>query len=164
MSIENIGRIKGENLANLHSWCEEHRKLLSPTLSRYARGRQELWLRRYCDLRRDPTIVQGYRNERIEALGERLLPGFHIGLFLLYPPKTCILPHRDHGCLAPTAVSVNLSDVVFVLNEERHELKNGDVTRFNSKSLHATEPKETERFALIFWHLKEKYVKPIKGE
>ncbi|HEY9295748.1 MAG TPA: hypothetical protein VIQ31_05135 [Phormidium sp.] len=166
--VTRTGTIRGANLDSLHQWLKEHRSKLQPTVSKFAVGRKELWIRRYCDLRRNPTIKEGYRNDRIEALGERVLPGFHIGLVLLYAPGTCIKLHRDHGVFQPITVGVNLGRGVFCVanhNMNTHdtqvnrlELEDGDVIQFNNKIPHATEPSEQERWSIIFWHLKDKYL------
>ncbi|MDY7015525.1 MAG: hypothetical protein SVX43_18400 [Cyanobacteriota bacterium] len=163
-----IGRIVGENLTSLHQWCEDHRSLLYPTVSPYARGRKELWIKRYCDLRKIPTIKDGYRDERIEALGERLLPGFDIGLLLLYQPGTKIGLHRDHTVFKPMAAAVNLGQATFVMAEQPRKgekvrpiartLNDGDCISFNTKILHGIEPVASERWSLIFWHLKPEYL------
>jgi hypothetical protein len=166
--IEYIGKITGKNLEELHQWCEDRKHLLKPTLSRYAIGRKELWVRRYCDLRKTPTITEGFRDERLEALGERLLPDFHIGLVLLYQPGVKIGLHRDHSVLKPLAASVNLGEVMFLMAElpckgeklkpKRYHLKDGEVTRFNTKILHGIEPVISERWSIMFWHLKDIYL------
>ena len=87
----------------------------SSAISRYAKGRQELWIRRYCDLCKNPTITEGFRDERLEALGEKVLPNFDIALLLLYQKDIKINLHRDHTVFQPIAVGVNLGDVVFLM-------------------------------------------------
>ncbi|MFP4009671.1 MAG: hypothetical protein ACLFV6_16970 [Spirulinaceae cyanobacterium] len=166
--IEKISQINDSHLLALHQWCEERRPLLRPTVSRYAKNRRELWIRRYCDLRSPATISDGYRNDRIEQLGERVLPNFDIGLLLLYSPGTQINLHRDHTVFEKTAVSINLGQATFKiaqtprkgekLNPQRYRLQDGDVIRFNSKLLHGIEPVQIERWCLVFWHLKQEYL------
>lgn len=165
--IERIGKIRGDSLVDLHQWCKDHNHLLKPTMSRYATGRKELWIRRYCDLRRNPAITEGYRDERIEALGEHLLPGFHIGLVLLYPPGIEIKLHRDHSAFKPVAASVNLGDAVFFMTQPSqpsisYSLSDGDAIRFDVKIPHGVEPVSNERWSIVFWHLKDEFVNPTK--
>ena len=172
--IELIGKIKGKNLEDLRQWCVDHKHLLKPTLSRYATGRQELWIRRYCDLGKTPTITEGFRDERLETLGEYLLPGFHIGLVLLYQPGVRIRLHRDHTIFKPLATSVNLGDVTFLmakapckgekLEPKSFHLADGDVIKFNTKILHGTEPAVSERWCIVFWHMKDMYLWPVKRD
>jgi hypothetical protein len=155
-----IGQITDENLTALHQWCENRRTLLKPTVSSYANGRKELWLKRYCDLRRKPTISEGYRDERIERLGERLLPGFDIGLLLLYAPGTRINLHRDHTVFQPMTAAVNLGQATFVMTEQPRKgeklqpdyyaLNDGDCICFNSQVLHGIMPVEQERHLYHF--------------
>lgn len=166
--IEKIGYIQGHHLLALHQWCFEQRPLLQPTVSRYAKGRRELWIRRYCDLKSPATISSSYRNDRIEQLGDRVLPNFNIGVLLLYSPGTNINLHRDHTVFEKTAVSVNLGQAIFKiaqtprkgekLNPQHYHLQDGDIIRFNSKLLHGIEPVKIERWCLVFWHLKEEYL------
>jgi hypothetical protein len=163
-----IGQITDENLTALYQWCENHRALLKPTVSSYANGRKELWIKRYCDLRRKPTISEGYRDERIERLGERLLPGFDIGLLLLYEPGIRIKKHRDHTVFQPMTAAVNLGQATFVMAQQPRKgeklqldyyaLNDGDCICFNSKVLHGIMPVEQERWSIIFWHLKPQYL------
>lgn len=164
MHLQRVRKIQGNDLEKLHQWCEERRELLTPTQSGYARGRQELWLRRECDLGKNPTIIQGYRDEFIENLGEQILPGFYIGLLLLYAPDTCIKLHRDHTVFAPIAATINLGDAVFLMAEtkqdfpDRYALEDGEVIQFNTKKLHGIEAVTSERWSIILWHLKPQYV------
>jgi hypothetical protein len=166
--VEKIGRIQGQNLQDLHDWCQNHRYLLKPTISRYAVGRQELWIRRYCDLKKQPVITEGFRDDRLEALGNRVLPNFNIGVLLLYQPGVKINLHRDHTVFSPTAVSINLGAATFFMAEmekkgtelkhQYYSLTDGDVTRFNCKILHGIEAVDNERWCIVFWHLKKQSV------
>lgn len=163
--LEKIGKIRRQNLRDLHDWCENHRYLLKPTISHYAKGRKELWIRRYCDLKKQPTITEGFRDERLEALGDRVLANFDIGLLLLYQQGVKINLHRDHTVFSATTVSVNLGEATFLMAEmvqkgeklqpQYYHLTDGDVIRFNCKILHGIKAVNKERWCIIFWHLKE---------
>jgi hypothetical protein len=162
--LEKIGKIQGQNLQDLHDWCQNHRYLLKPTISRYANGRKELWIRRYCDLKKQPVITEGFRDDRLEALGDRVLPNFDIGLLLFYQPGVKINLHRDHTVFSPTAVSINLGEATFLMAEmvkkgaklqpEYYHLTDGEVIKFNSKILHGIKAVNKERWCIVFWHLK----------
>lgn len=155
------GSLSEQASIELRLWCNKHRNLMTPSKSRYAQGRWELWIRRKTDLRRNASVVEGYRNERIEALGERILPHFDIGLLLLYPRGVEIRWHQDHRIFQPIAVSVNLGDAKFGIlpKIEKHqkpqffEVGNGDIIKFNCKLEHCIEPVSKERWAVIFWNL-----------
>lgn len=166
-----IGKLQPQAIADLKEWLEARRHLLKPSLSRYAPGRAELWLKVACDLRSPPTLSPGYRDERIEALGERLLPGWDIGLILKYPPKVAIGLHRDHRVFAAReAVAVNLEETNFLMAARPQAgenprptafcLQTGDCISFNPKKLHGTTPIETERWSIIFWYLRPEYKTP----
>lgn len=166
--VEKIGKIQGQNLRDLHYWCQNHRYLLNPTVSQYAKGRKELWIRRQCDLRKQATISEGFRDERLEALGDRVLPGFDIGVLLLYQPGVKINLHRDHTVFDSTAVSINLGEATFLMAEmgkkgtelkpQYYPLTDGDVIKFNCKILHGIEAVNTERWCIVFWYLKGKSI------
>lgn len=167
--IELIGRVKGQSLRDLKQFCQEHYSLLKPTISTYATGRKELWIRRQCDLRKTPTILEGYRHQRLEDFGERLLPNFHIGLLLFYPPQTQIKLHRDHTVFEKIGVGVNIGKAKFLMAETPKKgekkiqpisyfLNDGDCLKFNTKILHGIESVNKERWAIYFWHLKRQYL------
>ena len=168
MRLEKIGRLQGKNLQELHNWCQNYRYLLKPTISQYATGRKELWIRRYCDLRKQATITEGFRDDRLEALGDRVLPNFDIGLLLFYQPGVKINLHRDHTVFSSMAVSINLGEATFLmadmvekgakLKPEYYYLTDGDVTKFNCKILHGIEAVNKERWCIVFWHLKAKSI------
>ena len=163
-----IGKIKNQNLIDLHNWCENHRHLLKPTVSTYAKGRQELWIKLSCDLRKNPQIKASFRDERIEQLGKRLLPDFHIGLVLLYPKGTRINLHRDHTVFEKIGVGINLGNATFITAETPRKgetikpiyypLNDGDCYQFDTKQLHGIESVKEERWGIYFWHLKQEYL------
>jgi alkylated DNA repair dioxygenase AlkB len=162
--VKMVGKVQGQNLYDLHDWCQNHRYLLKPTVSQYATGRQELWIRRTCDLRKQATITEGFRDDRLEALGDRVLPNFDIGILLLYQPGVKINLHRDHTVFASTAVSINLGEATFLMAEmgkkgtelkpQDYPLTDGDVLKFNCKILHGIEAVNKERWCIVFWYLK----------
>lgn len=155
--IDKIGTIQGKNLKDLHQWCEDHKSILSYTVSRYATGRQELWIKQKCDLKKNPTITEGFRDDRLESLGNRVLSNFDIGLLLFYPKGIEIKPHRDHTVFDTMAVCINLGKANFFIGEENYNLSDGEIIKFNCKIVHGVQKVDQNRWSIIFWHLKEKY-------
>lgn len=56
--IEIFGQIS--NVTELLAFCESHQHLMQNTLSTYAQGRKELWIKHKCDLRKQATITEGF--------------------------------------------------------------------------------------------------------
>ena len=161
--VKKKGSLSSDTLEYLLQWCEDKRHLLSPTLSSYAKGRQELWIKKRCDLRKDFCITPAYKDQYINQLGNLVLPGFDIGLLLYYPAATNITPHRDHTVFNKTAICINMTETSFFINDDPskpykgYRLKKGDVIEFNCKHLHSTKLLDKDRWSIIFWYLKPQY-------
>lgn len=153
--------------------------MMFPSVSNYAPGRMELHLRRFVQLR-------GYQNggktlvrrlgehylsrfhdlDRVEKLGERLLPNFHQGLVLFYPAGSFIRPHRDSPAYRSGAASVNVSGIAkFLISEtqdtgrmETYTLRPGDCIRFDNKQPHGVEKLEGDRWCICFFYLKPEFL------
>lgn len=166
MSIELVklkGRLGEQTLTNTELWCNQIKPLLNPTLSTYAKGRQELWIKKKCDLKKNFTLTSSYEDEFISSLANAVLPNFDIALVLFYPAGTNINPHRDHTVFASTAICINLQDTIFNITDDpnkhfvRYNVNKGDVIQFNCKHLHATETNTKDRWSIILWYLKSQY-------
>lgn len=148
------------NVTELLAFCENHQHLMQNTLSKYAQGRKELWIKNKCDLRKQATITEGFNHPKLNELGNKLLPNFDIGLLLFYPPNTQIKLHRDHSILSNIGVGINLSPSTFMITDDINKapmeikLKTGYCYRFNTKLLHGIKPVTSHRYAIYFWHFK----------
>lgn len=145
------------DLPELYAWVKKHQQIMTPTISRYAQGRRELWIKRKCSLQRKPVISQGYFDKRLYRLANNVLPNFDIGLFLYYPPHTQITPHKDHFVFNNDAVLINLGDATFVHDNKEYPLTDGVVWQFDCKVTHAIKPVSKDRYSFIFWTLKPSF-------
>lgn len=165
-----IGRISGEDLAELWKWVES--LPLSPTAirSRYAPNRSVKCFGIASNLQ---SIAKGRARlfqtddpgSRIRSLGERLLPGWHS--LLVCGGDTTIHWHRDHGHFAGMAVMVNLGEAFYFerdyeQGELQHHLTDGLVIQMNTKLLHKAMPLSTPRYNLTFRHLKPEFLSQVE--
>lgn len=170
--MEIIGRIDGENLAELWEWVGS--LPLSPTAirSRYAPNRSVKCFGVASNLQ---SIAKGRARlfhtddpgSRIRVLGERLLPGWHS--LLVCGGDTTIHWHRDHGHFEGVAVMVNLGEAFYFerdyeQGELQHHLSDGLVTRINTKLLHQAVPLSTPRYNLTFRHLKPEFLTQVEAD
>ncbi|MBD2461404.1 hypothetical protein H6G89_10125 [Oscillatoria sp. FACHB-1407] len=168
--MEIIGQVQGDNLTELWEWVQS--LTLSPNTirSRYAPNRLVKCFGIASNLQ---SIAKGrarlYRVEdpgdRIRALGERLLPGWHS--LLVCGGDTTIHWHRDHGHFEGMAVMVNLGEALYCerdydKGELQHTLTDGLVIRINTKLLHKAVPLSTPRYNLTFRHLKPEFVPQVE--
>lgn len=160
--VEVIGRIQSA-LADLHQWANQQ-PVSTLIQSRYARGRLEAYYGMGITLSKQPERYAALDDERVNALGDRLLPGWHSALLCKYLPGICIHPHRDHTCFERWAVMVNLGDAIFIEYPDKERittpLRDGDVVRINTKILHGIEPVPSERYSLTFRTLKPEFLTP----
>ena len=157
-----IGTIRSD-LSDLHQWARQQpvRALIQST---YARGRLEAYYGLGITLSKQPELYAGIDDERVNHLGDRLLPDWHSALLCKYLPGVCINPHRDHTCFERWAVMVNIGEAVFIEYPEKERittpLQDGDVVQINTKILHGIEPVMTERYSLTFRHIKPDFLTP----
>ena len=100
-------------------------------------------------------------DNRIQALGDRLLPGWQS--LLVCGGDTTIHWHRDHGHFAGLAVLVNLGEACYMerdyeQGELKYDLTDGMVVRINTKLLHQAVPRSTPRYSLTFRHIKPAFL------
>lgn len=148
------------NVTELLAFCENHQHLMENTVSNYANGRKELWIKYKCDLRKNPTMIEAFNHPQLNNLGNKVLPNFDIKLLLFYPPNTQIKLHRDHSVFSNLGVGINLSPSTFLITHDINKppketkLKTGYCYRFNTKLLHGIKPVKLPRYAIYFWHFK----------
>lgn len=170
--MEIIGRIEGEQLPELWAWVQS--LSLSPTaiISRYAPNRLVKCFGVASNLQ---SIAKGRARlrrtddpgDRIRALGNRVLPGWHS--LLVCGGDTSIHWHRDHGHFEGMAVMINLGEAFYferdyVQGELQHRLTDGQIIRINTKLLHKAIPISTPRYNLTFRHLKPEFISQVEDE
>ena len=157
---EIIDHIPSNTLTDWHHWLYEQ-PVSELLCSRYARGRRECYHGLGVTLQKTPTIYPAIRVNRVQALGDRYLPGWHSALLCEYQPGIGINPHRDHTCFMTWAVMVNFGQAEFVEYPSREKiitpLTDGAIVRLNTKILHAVRPVQSLRYSLTFRQLKPEY-------
>ncbi|MGF1499284.1 MAG: hypothetical protein ACFB8W_21025 [Elainellaceae cyanobacterium] len=167
--MEVIGQISGENLRALWGWVESLALSATAIRSRYAPNRRVKCFGIASNLQ---SIAKGRArlhrvespDERIQALGERLLPGWHS--LLVCGGDTTIHWHRDHGHFVGQAVMVNLGEALYMERDYEqgqleHTLTNGLVVRINTKLLHKAVPLSVPRYNLTFRHIKPEFLPQV---
>ncbi len=171
--LTRLGKINSVNLVELKQLCLEYERKMFPS-NNYAPQRREVHIRRFVRLpktRNDMPkvdliseklggkyIIQFRDIERVEALGDRLLPGFHQGIMMFYPSGANMKRHRDHWIYAKGAAQVNVSgNAVFTLNGLDYALTDGDCIGFDNTLPHSVRA-ESDRWAICFFKLKPKYL------
>ncbi|HEY9829249.1 MAG TPA: hypothetical protein V6D26_01630 [Stenomitos sp.] len=180
-TFKRLGRIEGQALQELQDWCLSIKGLMKPSVSGYAQGRLEMPIRTVVGLGKNPKPAVPVSKkiaavtDRIEVLGDRLLPGFHQGLLLWYPAGTQIKAHRDAPAYATfgkaqgKAASVNaIGNATFFISESqdankvtRYPLAEGDCIQFDNKQPHGIETVTEDRWVICFFYLKDEYLPTI---
>jgi hypothetical protein len=167
-----LGHLERENLAELWEWVKSLPLSSTAIRSRYAPNRLVKCFGIASNLQsiakgRARLIQTDDPGQRIRALGDRLLPGWHS--LLVCGGDTTIHWHRDHGHFMGTAVMVNLGEAFYFerdyeQGELRHHLTNGMVICIDTKLLHKAVPISTPRYNLTFRHLKPEFLPQVEAE
>lgn len=180
--ITRLGKLEGEELANIQNWCQSIKSQMFPSVSQYADGRLELHLRRFVSLasaksgkKAEVKLIEPGRYagaEVIEALGEKLLPDFHQALVLFYPAGTQIKVHRDSPAYASGAAQINImgrarffiSGCQDTRRMEPYWLEEGDCIAFDNKQPHGIDRVMCDRWCVCFFRLKSEVLQDVKVE
>lgn len=171
-TLTRLGQISNSNLVELQQQCLEYRRWMFPS-NKYAPQRYEVHIRRFVKLPakgQQPKIdlvseklggkyIKHFREiERIEALGDRLLPGFHQGILMYYPEGAKMKRHRDHPIYAKGAAQVNVSgEAILNIDGADYSLDSGQCVRFDNSLPHSVKAL-SERWCICFFYLKTKYL------
>jgi hypothetical protein len=144
--------------------------LLQPDVSRYAVGRQRLWLNRGWDLgaRR---FMAGHQDPTLWSWCQRLWPDAELGLIVY--GSVGIDRHRDDSYADYRAVSINLGEVGgWGFQQFRDHIgpgpqterppivlrpKPGTIIEFNCKDPHWVESPAPDRWGINLWSVAPKY-------
>lgn len=167
-----IGNINASNLAELFELCQEYQRCMFQS-NGYAPKRKELHIRRFVRLpssgnppkvelvadKLGGNYIKHFKDiERIEALGDRLLPGFHQGILMHYPEGASMKRHRDHWVYARGAAQVNISgEAILSVDGTQYPLTSGECIRFDNMLPHSVRAL-SERWCICFFYLKNKYL------
>ncbi|BAY41280.1 hypothetical protein NIES2111_56760 (plasmid) [Nostoc sp. NIES-2111] len=180
--ITRLGKLEGEELAQIQDWCKSVKSKMFPSVSQYADSRMELHLRRFVSLAgaksEKKTVVKTVDSsmypgaEMIETWGEKLLPDFHQALVLFYPAGTQIKVHRDSPAYASGAAQINImgrarfsiSGCQDTRRMEFYWLEEGDCISFDNKQPHGIERVVSDRFCVCFFRLKAECLEGAKVE
>ncbi|MBD2364667.1 hypothetical protein H6G36_26435 [Anabaena minutissima FACHB-250] len=180
--ITRLGKLEGDELAQIQNWCKSIKKQMFPSVSQYADGRLELHLRRFVSLtgaksgkKAEVKLIEPGRYagaDVIEALGEKLLPDFHQALVLFYPAGTQIKVHRDSPAYASGAAQINIlgrakfsiSGCQDTRRMESYWLEDGDCIAFDNKQPHGIDRVVGDRWCVCFFRLKAECLEGARGE
>ena len=154
-------QIQNEAVASLERLSDA----LVPDVSNYAKGRTRFWLEHEAPLGKTQPWRPGVKDASLWAFCKDVWGKAHMPLSLdlglaAYGP-TGINPHRDATYAHEDTLLINFGEASFRYARSRdgadfdsYELMPGDVYRFDSKHLHASEPKADDRWVIILWHCK----------
>ncbi|NEU77195.1 cupin domain-containing protein [Hassallia byssoidea VB512170] len=155
--IQKIGYIR-RDLNILHSWCKCQSGMGQMHNSRYAFNRTHKWFKHSVILSPNPTITQGYWDERVFRLGNRIYPEWDCALLCHYGLGGHMKPHTDHVVFHFFTVLVNIGYCTFRIGNEEHLLDDGQVISFNSNIPHELLPVSSERASLTFRRIHSIYI------
>lgn len=152
---------------------------MQPDPSRYAIGRYRLWLFKQPHLTQC-KVTPGYQNEKLWNFSQHLYPGCHTALLTFGGSARGINSigkidwHRDANYALPVARGINFgayatfgydndrkNSTPGATTEQIFQLNIGDVFEFDCKHRHALLEHEPNRFSIIFWKMRERYLNGI---
>lgn len=152
--IETIGYVRTD-LQSLHDWTNHQFGMRSMSSSRVAFGRTHKWFGyKVILLKPNAVIKKGHWDERVNRLGDRILPGWDCALLCHYRPGVGMKPHYDHPVFEPLVGLVNIGYATFRIGNQEHKLEDGQVIKFDSSILHELLPVVSERWSLSFRRIK----------
>lgn len=164
-----LGKISNLEKNHLIRWFEKNQRLFVKSKTSYATNRYELPLGYTVNLK--TGVVTKLRSkllgsDRIEKLGNNLLPGWSQALCLWYRTGSQMRLHRDHSIYDCGAVSLNVSGTVeFKLSESQGKLlpkvfrrTDGEWIHFDNKQPHGVEVLTQERLCICFFKIKPEYL------
>jgi hypothetical protein len=172
-SLEILGKISSEKVAQLRSHLETHYKpLLANDKSNYAPGRKIAWVAAEWGLK-DKDFKPAVQDDKLMELILQVYPDAELALVTLSSQQgQGIGYHRDDSYANADARSINIGDaewgyqtakqsmVAYDPKEDRttpiveSKLDSGTITRFNSKNAHAALHTEAERWSINIWSVK----------
>ncbi|MEH2395121.1 MAG: hypothetical protein V7K21_26875 [Nostoc sp.] len=158
MNFDTIGYIR-RDLQSLHDWCPYQSKMKSMSSSRIAFDRTHKWFGyEVILLKPNAKINPGNWDERVNRLGNRILPGWNCALLCHYRPGGGMTEHCDHSVFEPLVALVNIGRATFRIDNQEYHLEDGQVIRFDSSILHELLPVVSERWSLSFRTIKPQYL------
>ncbi|TVP65404.1 MAG: hypothetical protein EA343_03500 [Nodularia sp. (in: Bacteria)] len=83
-------------------------------------------------------------------LGNLIYPGWDCALLAYYRPGACMTEHRDHSVFESLLVSVNIGQATLRIDNDKYDLQDGQVIKFDSHIPHELYPVTSDRWSLTF--------------
>ena len=160
--IKTIGYVRTD-LQNLHDWTNHQFGMKSMSSSRVAFDRTHKWFGyEVILLKPNAKINPGNWDERVNRLGDRILPGWNSALLCHYPPGVGMKRHRDHRAFEPLVALVNIGRATFCIDTQgysnKYHLEDGQVIKFYSNLHHELLPVVSDRWSLSFRRIKPQFL------
>ncbi len=146
------------NIEQFRDYCRSLLPLMKPSHSTLTTRRLELWLFNEVHLG-NGTVKPAFFDSRLYDFSQRIYPGCNIGLLTYHGElgsgsSGLIKPHKDHAFAMSRAISINLGQAEFAINNKLYKLNDGYISEFNCKLTHSV-PRilSPERFSLVLWQL-----------
>ncbi|WP_414570215.1 hypothetical protein [Nostoc sp. CCY 9925] len=156
--VETIGYVRSD-LQSLYDWRNYQSRMKSMSSSRVAYGRTHKWFGYEVILKPNAEIKKGHWDERVNRLGDRILPGWNCALLCHYRPGGRMIRHCDHSVFEPLVALVNIGRATFCIGNQEYQLTDGQVIKFDSGILHELLPVVSDRWSLSFRTIKPEYLR-----
>ncbi|BAZ01450.1 hypothetical protein NIES37_54500 [Tolypothrix tenuis PCC 7101] len=147
------------DLQSLHDWCNNQSLTQQMLSSNYVSSRTHKWFGYEVILKPNPIIKKGHWDEKVNRLGNLILPGWDCALLCHYYPGGYMTQHRDHSVFEPQLVLVNIGCATLCIDNQEHHLEDGQVISFNSAIPHELLPVKSHRWSLTFRKIKPQYLR-----
>ena len=157
-SVETVGYVRTD-LQSLHDWTHHQFGMKSMSSSGVAFDRTHKWFGyEVILLKPNAKINPGNWDERVNRLGDRILPGWDCALLCHYRPGGGMIEHCDHSVFEPLVVLVNIGHATFRIDNQEYHLEDGQVIKFYSNIPHELPPVVSERWSLSFRRIKPQFL------
>ena len=176
--VRRLGILSAKGVAAFVTKLEEHRNLLIPDVSSYARGRQRFWLQHEWNLKLrcfQPALV----DQELWSMCLKWMPNAKLGLAVHGPVGISL--HRDDSYADWRTVGINLGEIEgwqydgqypeFHWTKERNpsnvricRVPVGGVFAFNCKNPHAALKPAENRWAIFLWDIAPKFRNQFRCE
>ncbi|MFN6470825.1 MAG: hypothetical protein RMY36_014285 [Nostoc sp. SerVER01] len=157
-SVETVGYVT--DLQSLHDWTHHQFGMKSMSSSRVAFDRTHKWFGyEVILLKPNAKINPGNWDERVNRLGDRILPGWNCALLCHYRPGGRMIRHCDHSVFEPLVALINIGRATFCIGNQEYQLTDGQVIKFDSGILHELLPVVSDRWSLSFRTIKPEYLR-----
>lgn len=156
--METLGYVR-RDLHALHDWCFHQFGMKQMSSSHFVFNRTHKWFKHEVILTKPAQIKSGNFDYRVTRLGNLIYPGWDCALLAYYRPGGCMKKHRDHPDFESLLVSVNIGQATLRIDNDKYDLQDGQVIKFNSHIPHELYPVTSDRWSLTFRRIRPQHLR-----